>query len=237
MLNWGNVTLDDSQRRFLPQHSVAMLEQCCNPSKQCRKQCRNNVAMSKQCRNNVVLCNITLSGEGNENGETTIGLISKKATLHVEHTFLYISLPLFCTTTTWNFLVTLFVQEMSYLFMFNFFSLPLIFTLVAASISYFLAAATKFSCCSSNEKCLLYFLSLALAICRSFSRWVSLACHLLSLFLCLSLSLSPYSKCVEIAINLSSRLKSTRIQKQFPLSVLSYLCFKRRWWLCNFPPK
>ena len=29
-----------SQRRFLPQHSVAMLEQCCNHS----KQCRNNVA-------------------------------------------------------------------------------------------------------------------------------------------------------------------------------------------------
>ena len=28
-----------------------------------------------------------LSGEGNENGEkTTIGLISKKATLHVQHT-------------------------------------------------------------------------------------------------------------------------------------------------------
>ena len=29
-----------------------------------------------------------LSGKGNENGEkTTIGLISKKATLHVQHTF------------------------------------------------------------------------------------------------------------------------------------------------------
>ena len=33
-----------------------------------------------------------LSGEGNVNGEkTTIGLISKKATLHVQHTFLYIN--------------------------------------------------------------------------------------------------------------------------------------------------
>ena len=45
-----------------------------------------------------------LSGEGNENGKktttTTIGLISKKATLHVQHTFLYIFLPLFCTTVT-----------------------------------------------------------------------------------------------------------------------------------------
>ena len=43
-----------------------------------------------------------LGGESNENGEkTTIGLIiSKKAALHVQHTFLYISLPFFCTTTT-----------------------------------------------------------------------------------------------------------------------------------------
>ena len=41
-----------------------------------------------------------LSGEGNENGEKTdIGLICKKATLHVQHT-LYISLPLFWTTAT-----------------------------------------------------------------------------------------------------------------------------------------
>ena len=28
-----------------------------------------------------------LSGEGNKNDEKTIGLISKKATLHVQHTF------------------------------------------------------------------------------------------------------------------------------------------------------
>ena len=45
-----------------------------------------------------------LSGKGNEKGErTTMGLISKKATLHVQRTFLYIFLPLFCTTTIWNF--------------------------------------------------------------------------------------------------------------------------------------
>ena len=37
-----------------------------------------------------------LSGEGNEIGKKkAVGLISKKATLHVQHTFLYISLPLF----------------------------------------------------------------------------------------------------------------------------------------------
>ena len=36
----GDVARDDSQLRFLAQHSVAVLEQCCNYS----KQCRNNVA-------------------------------------------------------------------------------------------------------------------------------------------------------------------------------------------------
>ena len=43
-----------------------------------------------------------LSGEDDENGDkTTIGPIGKgKTTLHVQHIFLYISLPLFCTTTT-----------------------------------------------------------------------------------------------------------------------------------------
>ena len=33
----GDVTRNDSQQRFLAQHSVAMLEQCCNSSKQCGK--------------------------------------------------------------------------------------------------------------------------------------------------------------------------------------------------------
>ena len=69
-----------------------------------------------------------LRGEGNagERWKTTISLISKKATLHVQHTFLYISLPLFCTTTTWNFQKLLSYTFFSFTF---FFSLPLIFTL------------------------------------------------------------------------------------------------------------
>ena len=67
-----------------------------------------------------------LSGEGNENRETTIiGLISKKNNFaHVWHTF-------FCTflcrcfarlqrETSRNFLVTLFMEEMSYMFLFTF---------------------------------------------------------------------------------------------------------------------
>ena len=42
-----DVTWDDSQRRFLAQHSVAMLEQRSN----CSKQCRNNVATLCRAKN------------------------------------------------------------------------------------------------------------------------------------------------------------------------------------------
>ena len=48
-----------------------------------------------------------LSGEGNA-GERS------KTTLHVQHPFLYISLPLFCTTTTRSFQRRFFMEEMSY---------------------------------------------------------------------------------------------------------------------------
>ena len=138
-----------------------------------------------------------------ENGEKTtihVGVISKKATLHVQHTFLYISLPLFCATTTWNF-----QKLLSYTFyggnvigvLVHFFFTTTHFHLawVATSISHFLTAA-----CSSNKKCLLCCLSLALDLCHPFSHWVSMACRLLSLFLCLSVAL--YSKFVDMTISL-----------------------------------
>ena len=103
---------------------------------------------------------LSVEGNAGERWKTTIGLISKKATLHVQYTFLYISLPLFCTTTTWNFpkllnyIVTLLMEEMSYVFLFTFFFTAAHFhpALVAASISHSVTAATKFSCCSSNKK-------------------------------------------------------------------------------------
>ena len=71
--------------------------------------------------------------------------------------------------------------------------------LVAASISH-LTAATKFSCCSSNKKCLLCFLSLVLDLCCPFLIELSLACRPFSLFLCLSPAL--YSKFVDMTIYL-----------------------------------
>ena len=79
------------------------------------------------------------------------------------------------------------MEEMSYEFLFTFFFTAAHFL---TSISHFLTTATKFSFSYTNKKCLLCFSSLALAFCRSFSRWASLACRLLSLFLCLSLDFS-----------------------------------------------
>ena len=92
----------------------------------------------------------------------SVDLISKKTTLNVQHTFLYISLPFFCTTTTRNFQKH--PSYTFYVFLSTFFFAAAHFhlALVAASISHFATAVTKFSCCSSNKKCLLCFLSLAL---------------------------------------------------------------------------
>ena len=42
----GDITREDSQRRFLVQHSVAMLEQCCNHSKKYRSQQYRNALLS-----------------------------------------------------------------------------------------------------------------------------------------------------------------------------------------------
>ena len=56
----GDVTRDDSRRRFLAQHSAAMLEKCCNHS----KQCRNNVEMmccikNSRCKSACVTSPVT----------------------------------------------------------------------------------------------------------------------------------------------------------------------------------
>ena len=75
--------------------------------------------------------------------------------------FLYISFPLFCTTTTWNFQklpsCAFYGENVVRVLVHLFFSLLLILTLVAASISHFLTVAIKFSCYSSNKKCLVCF--------------------------------------------------------------------------------
>ena len=86
-----------------------------------------------------------LSGEGKENGEkTTIGL-----TLFV-HFFAVVlhDYNLKLPETSWLPVLWRKCRTCSYSIFFSTF----MFTLVSASISYFPTAATKFSCCSSNEK-------------------------------------------------------------------------------------
>ena len=78
---------------------------------------------------------------------------------------------------------------------------------------------------------LYFFLSLALALCPSFPRWASLACRLLSPFLCLSLSL--FSKFVAVTINLSLLLWQDGCRNNFRFRLywlFSCLCFPRRGW-------
>ena len=112
---------------------------------------------------------------------------------------------------------------MSYVFSFTVFSLPLTFTLHRWPLAFLILSPPLQNChvVLPTKKCLLCFLSLALDLCRPFSRWASLACRPLSLFLCLSLVL--YSKFVDMTINLSLILYKTRIQKKFPLSVFVFI--------------
>ena len=122
-----------------------------------------------------------------------------------------------------NFLVTRFMEEMSYVvvrvLVHFFFSPPLIFTLHWCPLAFLNLSRPlqNFHVVVPTKKSLLCFLSLALDLCHSFSRSASLACRLPSLFLCLSLALN--SKFVDMTINLRLILYTTRIQKQFPLSV------------------
>ena len=99
-----------------------------------------------------------------------------------------------------------------YVFSFTFFH--------CRSFSTCIGGRQHLSFCHRRYK-IFFFLFLALDLFRPFSRRVSLACRLLSLFLRLSIAL--YSKFVDITINLSLILQKTRIQKQFPLSVFVFI--------------
>ena len=118
------------------------------------------------------------------------------------------------------------MEEILYVFSFIFFFFAAVYfhlALVACSISYFLTAATKLSCCSSNKK-----MSPFLFISHSKSlsplaflvglRWPA-AFFLFFLYL----SLALFSKFVDMTIKLSLKLQTTRIQKQIPLSVFVFI--------------
>ena len=112
-----------------------------------------------------------LNGDGNENGQKIkwSNKQKQKTSLHVTAHFFVNFFAV--VVATWNFQVTRTMEKMSlclqkillFVFLFAFFiSLPLIFTLKAASISHLLTAGIKFSCCSSNEIRLLFVFYLSL---------------------------------------------------------------------------
>ena len=148
-----------------------------------------------------------LNGDSNENGKKNINRsnLQKKTTttLHEQQTFLFISFPLMLQPdTSWLHVLCLMCSQkiLLPLFLFAFFTTT--FLIFSPPLKNFYVVLPRkfvsFVCCCCFCSC---FLSLALALCRSFSRWASLACRLLSLFLCLSLAL--YSKFVDMTINLS----------------------------------
>ena len=127
--------------------------------------------------------------------------------------------------TSYN-VVTRFMEEMSYVFSFTFFSMALIFTLHWWPLAFLVLSPPlqKFHVVLPT--------TLTLELCRSFSRWASLACRLHSLFPCLSLAL--YSKFLDMTIDLSLILYTCRFRLYL---LFSCLCITRRGWLCDFPPK
>ena len=136
----------------------------------------------------------------------TIGLISKKATLHVQHTF-------FCTflcrcfarlqrETSRNFLVTRFMEEMSNVFLFTLFSPPLIFTLVTASMHFSFSHRRYeiFMLYFQQKMSPLFFISRSSPQSHFFSLSFGGLSPTFSFSLCFSFS---YSKFVDMTINLS----------------------------------
>ena len=137
---------------------------------------------------------VLLRGEGNagKRWKTTVSLISKKSNFaRVAHFFVHF-LPLFCTTTMWNF-----QKRFSYTFLGGnvvrvlvhfFFSLPLIFTLHWWPLSFLILSPPlqNFHAVLPTKKCLLFFISHA----RSLSPFFSLSFADLPLIFSTSLSFS-----------------------------------------------
>ena len=127
-----------------------------------------------------------LSGESNagERWKTTIGLISKKATSHVQLTFFVHFFAVVFHDYNVKLPKTFLWRKCRTCSRSLFFSLPLIFVLHWWPLAFliFSLLLQNFHIVLPTKKFLLCFLSLALDLCRPFSRWVSLACRFFSFF-------------------------------------------------------
>ena len=175
--------------------------------------------------------------------KTTIGLISKNNFARAAHFFCTFLCRCFAglqRETSRNFLVTRFYGGNVVRVPVHFFSLPLIFTLHWSPLAFLILSPSlqNFNVVLPTKKVSFRFLSLALNPCRPFSRWASLACRPLSLFLCLSLAL--YSKFVDMTIYLSFNTldkSDTETICAFHFCLYRLCCCLWRRWLCDFPPK
>ena len=181
-----------------------------------------------------------LSGEGNaeERWKTTIGLSSKKsnftrAALFV-CTFLCRCFARLQLETSRNFLVASFFG--SIFFTAAHFHLAL----VAACISHFFTAVTKFSCCSSNKKMSFFFFSRSKSLSPFFSLSFAGLPPTFSFSLCFSCSIFQiFGRDNKSKLNTLENTDTETISAfHFPLHWLfSCFCFTRRGWLCDFPSK
>ena len=77
-----------------------------------RNHCEQPFAFPSSMCAHVMTTNIQRE-DGNENFNKTIGLISKKTTLHVHHAFIFAFLCHFCSTTTWRCLILRFMDNLN----------------------------------------------------------------------------------------------------------------------------
>ena len=114
-------------------------------------------------------------------------------------------------------------------------------TLVAASISHFVTAATKFSCSPSNKKMSpLFFISRSKSLSPFFS--LSFAGLPPTLSISLSFSCPIFQICGHDNLSKLNTLDNTDTKTISAFRFRLYwlfrcLCFTRRRWLCDFPPK
>ena len=149
----GDVRQDDSQRRFLAQHSVATLLRCCFELLQ---HCTNIATLC--CPKNR-RCKSSSWATAMRTASKSTDLMSKKNTnLHVRRTFLYISLRLFCTTKTWNSFVTHhFFEELSYMWSPKILLLVLLFALFSLPLIFHLAGRQYFSFSHCRYEIVMFF--------------------------------------------------------------------------------
>ena len=163
----------------------------------------------------------------------------------MQHTFL-VHLSLFCTTTTRNIQkllnYTFFWENVVRVLVHFFFTAAhFLLALVAAGISPLSTPLQSFHVVLPTKNVsFVLFLSLTLDLCRPFSRWVSMACRLLSLSLYFSCSI--FQICGhdnESKLNTLDNTDTETISAfRFRLYWLfSCPCFTRRGWLRDFLPK